>query len=188
MKSTLYNFTPLIQSHPILLSLDSTHSPNSVMNHLPAHSIGFSSTHPIQIHPFHFDSSLPRSPRRMHNKHAKQSHRMKRHTHHYSLFKHQLQSSPPHPLMSVATHPIQSTNHFTPKKGEHISIHSQRTHSHQSHYHPPNADPSKTQSSFITLPSSCLRRAVGGHDSCLPRLLLLSNHPFNASKRSINIS
>ena len=26
------------------------------------------------------------------------------------------------------------------------------------------------------------------HDSCLPRLLLLSNHPFNASKHSINTS
>ena len=126
------------------------------MSHLPAHSIRFSSTHSIQMHPFHFDSSLPRSPRRMHNKHAKQSQGMKRHTHHYSLFRHQLQSSPPHPLMSVATHPIQSTNHSAPKEGEHITIHSQRNHSHQSHYHPPNADPSKTQSSFITLPSSYL--------------------------------
>ena len=58
--------------------------------------------------------------------------------------------------MSVATRPIQSPNHSTPKKGEHITIHSQRTHSHQSHYHPPNADPSKTQSSFNTLPSSYL--------------------------------
>ena len=95
MKSTLYNFTPLIQSHPILPSLDSTHSPNSVLNHLPAHSIRFSSTYSIQIHLFHFDSSLPRSPRRMLNKHAKQSQGMKRHTHHYSLFKHQLQFSPP---------------------------------------------------------------------------------------------
>ena len=58
--------------------------------------------------------------------------------------------------MSVVTHPIQLPNHSTPKKGEHITIHSQQTHSHQSHYHSPNADPSKTQSSFITLPSSYL--------------------------------
>ena len=70
MKTTPCNSTPLIQSYPILPSLDSTHSPNSVMNHLPAHSIRFSSTHSIQMHPFHFDSSLPRSPRRMHNKQA----------------------------------------------------------------------------------------------------------------------
>ena len=62
--------------------------------------------------------------------------------------------------MSVATHPIQSTNHSTPKKGKHITIHSQRNHSHQSHYHSPNADPSKTQSSFNTLPSSYLRCAL----------------------------
>ena len=130
------------------------------MNHLPAHSIRFSSTYSIQMHPFHFDSSLPRSPRRMLNKHAKQSQEMKRHTHHYSLFRHQLQSSPPHPLISVATHPIQSTNHSTPKKGEHITIHSQRNHSHQSHHYPPNADPSKTQSSFNTLSSSYLRHAL----------------------------
>ena len=58
--------------------------------------------------------------------------------------------------MSVATRPIQSTNHFTPKKGEHITIHSQRAHSHQSYHHPPNADPSRMRSSFITLPSSYL--------------------------------
>ena len=62
--------------------------------------------------------------------------------------------------MSVATHPIQSTNHSTPKEGDHITIHSQRSHSHQSHYHPPNADPSKTQSSFITLPSSYLHHVL----------------------------
>ena len=130
------------------------------MNHLPAHSIRFSSIYSIQIHQFHFDFSLSRSPRRMLNKHAKQSQGMKRHTHHYSLFRHQLQSSPPHPLISVATHPIQSTNHFTPKKGEHITIHSQRNHSHQSHYHPPNPDPSRMRSSFITLPSSYLHHVL----------------------------
>ena len=62
--------------------------------------------------------------------------------------------------MSVATHPIQSTNHSTPKKGDHITIHSQRNHSHQSHYHPPNADPSRMRSSFITLPSSYLHHAL----------------------------
>ena len=130
------------------------------MNHLPTHSIRFSSTHSIQMHPFHFDSSLPRRSRRTLNKHAKQSQGMKRHTHHYSLFTHQLQSSPLHPLISVATHPIQSTNHSAPKKGEHITIHSQRNHSHQSHYHPPNADPSRMRSSFITLPSSYLHHAL----------------------------
>ena len=130
------------------------------MNHLPAHSIGFSSTHSIQMHPSHLDSSLPRSPRRILNKHAKQSQGMKRHIHYYSLFRHQLQSSPPHPLISVATHPIQSTNHFTPKKGEHITIHSQRAHSHQSYHHPPNADPSRMRSSFITLPSSYLHHVL----------------------------
>ena len=130
------------------------------MNHLPTHSMGFSSTYSIQIHPFHFDSSLPRSPRRMLNKHAKQSQGMKRHTHYYSLFRHQLQSRRPHPLISVATHPIQSTNHSTPKKGKHITMHSQRNHSHQSHYHPSNTDPSRMRSSFNTLPSSYLRRAL----------------------------
>ena len=140
MKSTFHNSTPIIQSQPNLPSPNNTHSPNSATT---THSIRFSSAHSIQIHQFHFDSSLPRSPRRMHNKQAKQSQGMKRHTHHYSLFKHQLQSNPLNLLISVATHPIQSTNHSTPKKGEHITIHSQRNHSHQSHYHPPNADPSR---------------------------------------------
>ena len=58
--------------------------------------------------------------------------------------------------MSVATRPIQSPNHSAPKKGKHITIHNQRNHSHQSHYHPPNADPSRMRSSFNTLPSSYL--------------------------------
>ena len=70
--------TPQLHTtNTIFPSLDSTHSPNSVMNHLPTHSIRFGSIHSIQMHPFHFNSSLPRSPRRMHNKHEKQSHRMK---------------------------------------------------------------------------------------------------------------
>ena len=70
--------TPQLHTtNTILPSLDNTHSPNSVMSHLPAHSIRCSSTHSILLHPFHFDSSLPRSPRRMLNKHAKQSQGMK---------------------------------------------------------------------------------------------------------------
>ena len=39
-------------------------------------------------------------------------------------------------------------------------MHSQRNHSHQSHYHPSNTDPSRMRSSFNTLPSSYLRRAL----------------------------
>ena len=158
------------------------------MNHLPAHSIRFSSTHSIQMHPFHFDSSLPRSPRRMHNKHAKQSQGMKRHTHYYSLFKHQLQSSPPfsscqYPriLSNPLTIPPQIRESISPFTVNKPTLTNRITtlqmpilqkHSHHSTLSPP--------------PISIAR--CWCHDSCLSCLLFLTNHPLNASKHSINVS
>ena len=155
------------------------------MDHLPAHSIRFSSTHSIRMHPFHFNSSLPRSPRHMLNKHAKQSQGMKciRTTIHFSNTNSSLVLPSPH--VSSHAHP----NHSAPKKEDHITIYSQRSHSHQSHYHPPNAYPSKTQSSFNPLPSSYLRCALlvvmtrACHVSCSSTI----THSMPPNARSIEV-
>ena len=158
------------------------------MSHLPAHSIRFSSTHSIQMHPFHFDSSLPRSPRRMLNKHAKQSQRMKRNTHHYSLFRHQLQSSPP---FSSCQYPRILSNPLTisPQRRESISpftVNEPTLTNRITTLQMPILQKLSLHSTLSPPPISITR--CWCHDSCLRRLLLLSSHPFNASKHSINMS
>ena len=157
------------------------------MNHLPTHSMGFSSTHSIQMHPSHLDSSLPRSPRRMHNKHAKQSQGMKNSP--TAIHSSNTNSSLVIPSPHVSSHTLSNPLTIPPQRRESIS---------------PCTVNEPTLTNRITtlqmpIPQECGHHSTLSpppisitccwcHDSCLSCLLFLTNHPFNASKHSINIS
>ena len=157
------------------------------MNHLPTHSIRFSSIHSIQIHPFHFDSSLPRSPRRILNKHAKQSQGMKSSptTTHSSNTNSSLVLPSPH----LSSHTLSNPLTIPPQRSENMSpltVNETTLTSRITTLQMPIPQKPSHHSTHSPPPISVAR--CWCHDSCLSCLLLLSNHPFNASKHSINMS
>ena len=124
----------------------------------------------MQIPPFHIDSSLPRYPHRNHNKKLSSISRNGNHSYYYSLFKQQLQPSPPLHLTSIVIRRLSNPLTASPQwrgSSESVTVH-ETNHNYKS-IHPqqsqcclPNANSSNSghHSTSTTQPFTSIQTTI----------------------------